>query len=532
MCIYLIALWLGIGLTTCVFKRFRIKDETGLTVPSPFHAGMDDSTFSCLAQQEMEDLRILFTGLNKVIVFAEKRPHLFKPVEEGVLLPDVKDTIRQIWKSYLDYMVALEQTRLRHTVFWKINYFKHRAANLESFSLTFGALLAMYMGGSHMIRLVEGKSLHMVFLDEASLDIPPDSYSRIRFHVTNYATFLILCSYFVHYKEWCIDYFKKRGEDTFTWMSGFQEIYYDSILNYGKSQNFKVAKDVTIDATKKQTFMLWFPVQKNLAKWMGTSRYSKKRNPLISQAQIDSLSKLLEPGDIIFERANFQLSNIGLPGFWPHAALYIGDEKKIAAFFQDDSALANHLSLLNNSKPVTLVQFLKETYPDKYRQFAGPNQTDGHIIQTIEGLANGIVFNSLQATCHADYIAAVRPKLTKKEKGIAIINAFAFQGTPYDFDFDFATDATLVCTELVFKAYQARKNLTQGLIFNLTEVLGRLTLPPNHMVAQFDTDYNSPERQMEFVAFLDGSESKGSAAFKDLAAFRKSHLRSKWDIFY
>ncbi len=32
----------------------------------------------------------------------------------------------------------------------------------------------------------------------------------------------------------------------------------------------------------------------------------------------------MEPGDIIVARQNWYLSNIGLPGFWPHAELYVG----------------------------------------------------------------------------------------------------------------------------------------------------------------------------------------------------------------
>ena len=68
-----------------------------------------------------------------------------------------------------------------------------------------------------------------------------------------------------------------------------------------------------------------------------------------------------------------------------------------------------------------------------------------------------------------EYLAALRPRLDKVAKAQAITEAFTYLGKPYDYDFDFATDHALVCTELVWRAYRPRED-KPGLDFDLVDV--------------------------------------------------------------
>jgi hypothetical protein len=115
------------------------------------------------------------------------------------------------------------------------------------------------------------------------------------------------------------------------------------------------------------------------------------------------------------------------------------------------------------------------------------------------------------------------------EKARAIARAFSFIGLPYDFDFDFRSDAALVCTELVWKSYAPAAHM-KGLRLPLVNVAGRLTLPANEIVRTFDLEFDKPDRQLDFVAFLEGNEAGKTAVARDATEFRKSHARVKWDV--
>src|SRR5690606_25395120 len=77
-----------------------------------------------------------------------------------------------------------------------------------------------------------------------------------------------------------------------------------------------------------------YPAQSKVAEWMGDTRF--RRPPgryLIAHAQQAALAPRLQPGDVLLGRKNWYLSNVGLPGFWPHALLWVGDDAQLRAAF-------------------------------------------------------------------------------------------------------------------------------------------------------------------------------------------------------
>jgi hypothetical protein len=238
------------------------------------------------------------------------------------------------------------------------------------------------------------------------------------------------------------------------------------------------------------------------------------------------MGKRLQPGDIIFERHEWYLSNLGLPGFWTHVALYIGTPEERRAFFNDPETRewVKGLGIADGE----FEGLLRQRYQTAYSRSLIPKE-DKRPVRIVEAISEGVSFTSLEYTGAADSIAVVRPRLSKRDKAQAVLRAFHYSGRPYDFNFDFQTDASLVCSELVFKAYEPGNGM-KGLRFPVTEVMGRKVSTPNGMVRQFDEQTGTPAAQADFVLFLDGFEKEKKAVESTPAEFRRSWQRPNWHI--
>ena len=64
----------------------------------------------------------------------------------------------------------------------------------------------------------------------------------------------------------------------------------------------------------------------------------------------------------------------------------------------------------------------------------------------------------------------------------------------------------------------------------LVDVAGRRTLPANEIVKRFDLEAEQPNRQLDFVLFIDAKE-KEDAVFESTAdSLRGTWKRLKWDV--
>ncbi len=501
-------------------------------VPPTGVYSLPDDAFAAQAQQDLAALQRYTAGLRRLQAQLAEQKALFQQDQKQLYTPDQKRTLLTSWGSLFDYLLSIELLRQRYWDFVKVPLTpKNQLRHVWGFLLTHGALTTELAHGLTFADLAAGRSQLEVLFDEPSTEfgVPPQAFAQLKekvIHVSTATQLFTGDSYGAmlgrSYKE-----LKLTALPAAAWL--LKEMKLNSDVARGKLMRRGVSLFVknAADITKDGTLSAIFPVQKQVAEWMGDTRVHRINQPLISRAQIDEVVKKLEPGDIIVVRQNWFLSNIGLPGFWPHAELYVGTPEELAASFDTDPAVAAWLAQQTGA-PKTLQAYLSAKYPAKWKQYV-TKDAHGDPVRFIEAISEGVSLTGVEHALHVDYLAAMRPRLPKLEKAKAIARAFHYQGRPYDFDFDFFSDSSLVCTELVFKSYAPSTDM-KGINLPLVNVAGRMTLPANELVRRFDAEWDRPDRQLDFVAFLDGREEKKDAVAKDADALRKSHQRLKWDI--
>ena len=162
------------------------------------------------------------------------------------------------------------------------------------------------------------------------------------------------------------------------------------------------------------------------------TRHRKRVTPEV----VTQVSGLLRPGDVLITRHDHALTNLFLPGFWPHGALHIGTETQRAAL--------GLTAREDNRDPVRFLEARKD----------------------------GVLYRPIEETFHIDNFAVIRPHLDDRAMAEALARAMTHAGKQFDFEFNFSRADRIVCTELVYRAFDG----VGGLDFRLTERGGRVTL--------------------------------------------------------
>jgi hypothetical protein len=274
----------------------------------------------------------------------------------------------------------------------------------------------------------------------------------------------------------------------------------------------------------KNAGRLWPLVWKGIVRWTGNTRIRRINSYFITPEHQAYMETHLQPGDIIIVRKNWFLSNIFLPGFWSHAVLYLGEPAKLHAYFDTEDIRA-YFSTVTGSN-LSLVQYLQTFYPGQWDAYA--NGANAEPYRVSEAICDGVIFNTMDGVA-GDYAAVLRPNLSKLAKAQAIVEAFSHVGKSYDFDFNFTTDHTLVCTELVWRSYRPAKG-KDGLNLPLVRIVGRTTFPANELARLYAKTRKSPQAQFDFVLFFDALEGSRTATLSSEEEFCKTYMRSKWDF--
>jgi hypothetical protein len=500
---------------------------SGIVLAASVAVGAEVKPLQRLNQLELEvrqrcdaqSVQVHRQGLRSVITFVRSRPDLFpasRLKESRLLRREEKEVVWTTWQRFLDYVVALDSTERYHARFLRLK----GDAREDSFLIGYAALLAQYRAALEFVERAENHAELDKILNEPvpEIGLPAGTYAKLKVRFLNVAIATEFAA-------------REAVLPTFT---GDRQPALGAAIREDAAQVWAAGKGRGEMLTLKNAWKVieraagsaWLPIQAGVSEWMGDTQVYRAGRSLISQAQIRELQPRLEPGDILLERREWYLSNIGLPGFWSHAALYLGTPEQRRSYFTDADTRA--WIRTQGIADGDLEMLLRTRYPTNYEASLRAGE-EGHRVRVIEAISEGVSFTTLEHSADCDSLAVLRPRLPRREKAQAILRAFHYAGRPYDFNFDFATDAELVCTELVYKAYEPAEGF-RGLRFPLIEMLGRKVTPANELAKQFDAQSGTGEQPFDLVLFLDGQERQKRAVEASIEVFRESWKRPKWHV--
>ncbi|MCW1883941.1 YiiX/YebB-like N1pC/P60 family cysteine hydrolase [Luteolibacter flavescens] len=158
----------------------------------------------------------------------------------------------------------------------------------------------------------------------------------------------------------------------------------------------------------------------------------------------EKILRLAKPGDIFVTRHDDAMTNLFLPGYWPHVAFFIGSESQRAEIGLEIPAGA------------------------------------GDPVVFLEAKKDGVRFRPVTDTLEVDAFVILRPPLEAGDIAASLARGMRHEGKPYDFAFDFRDSDRLVCTEVIYRSYHGAGPLA----FSLVETGGRICLPAEELIAQ------------------------------------------------
>lgn len=408
---------------------------------------------------DTETLRQVVSGLSRLEETLAMARTTVLARERGYFTPDEDDHVRQMLLAYRNY---------RRTLYDIINRFRSDPESVDPalqsrrFTVAFAAALVLYAKSLKLIRYYEHEPLVRKKLNEADskFEMEAGFFDRILDAFSSFRNYRLLSGANREWRTWRRIIQRNASADAgdIEWLASlirhqrrllrrrfwhvlFRRLRYD----------WRALWKTTFRPVKDARYRLQSLLGGAFAGIRTTTRYE----PAINESILTQLHGVLRPGDVLLVRAEHKVTTALLPGFWAHAALFLGTPGELNSLGMDEVPQAK--------------EFL-ESRPSG-------NQRFGHVI---EAISPRVLINSLEKCLYADHVAVFRPRLSSNQLRESLVEAFGHLGKPYDFEFDFNVTTRIVCTELVYRSYHKRA----GIEFRLVKRLGRYTLSCDDIAEQ------------------------------------------------
>ncbi len=420
-----------------------------------------------LAEAELESrlrtglltLREIVAGLDRL---EDRLNHSEIPesaTQRGYFTPDEDDRVRQGVLAYRNCRLAAYEMILRFRDYAAV---ENRDLGYRCFLLAFGAALALYAKSLRIIAFAEHVPMLRAKINEPDLkyDLEAGFFDDVLAGYSSLANYKSLSKAGVFWQ------FHRRAIRACTQRHGADWVW---LLDLARHHRHVVRRRLLHVLLKRlrhdwRAFgqSLLSPLrsarhglERLLGERFAGSRASGKPAFTFTRQTLETLRPLLRPGDVLLMRSDSRLTAALLPGFWTHAALFLGT-------------------------PTEMQELGLRSSPYAARHWDKLMEDGSALGQAIEALFPCVRLNPLEKCLEADHLVVLRPRLPSAEIVAALGEALGHLGKPYDFEFDFNTTSRVVCTELIYRSFHHRGPIS----FVLTKRLGRFTLSGDDILAQ------------------------------------------------
>jgi hypothetical protein len=379
-------------------------------------------------------------------------------IARGYFTPEEDELIREKFSKYLTVRAAL------HSVLLDLKPIIHKQVKSNDveyakvFLIAFCTAAMLRRSGRYLIINFRSNKMIRRKLNEAEprYGIPRKQFTTIYRSLTslrNAVTFRQGASYFAENRDRILALEANPKLTPIVELLKLELPYIETNLDEDlkKRLQFRLhsAKRRGMGVVQKTSFSA-FKISGRLLSEIRNQWKRKRVTPIVQR----KLKRFLQPGDVIITRHDDAATNLFLPGFWPHASLYIGSKEEREALDPD-----NECPQLRRSEDPKCV---------------------------LEARKDGVLFRELSETLNVDACIIIRPKLSREHIRDGIARGMSHEGKEYDFEFDFTRADKLACTEVVYRAFHGIGEMQ----FELTNRSGRLCLSAEDLLDSAVDDQN------------------------------------------
>lgn len=245
----------------------------------------------------------------------------------------------------------------------------------------------------------------------------------------------------------------------------------------------------------KHTTDKWiFKVIKTIWNFIAHIRFSRRKKWLITEKNLNKYLDIARPWDILLTRGNWNATNISIPGFWKHMSLYMGTWK-----------------------------YLSENFDCK--------KLDKKLHYIIESTSDWVLLKPIQELVeYNDYLWVIRSKFSLNKRRRVIYKALEQRGKWYDYIFNFYSDNSLVCSELVLKSYAKEDKNDEWFSIELENIWMWVTFPPNNILKILNKYNHKKNKKIVPCFFIDSIEKTHKNFISSEKALLKSWKRPRFSF--